>query len=414
MPAPDSLRADQARVRMYRVGFGDCFLLSLPVAGQHQHILVDCGVHPSGDIKTMAAVVADIAATTGRELALVVATHEHADHISGFGTHADTFASFKVGELWMPWAMNPDDPKAVDLRKGRLALAGELTAHFAAAGAAPAARDALLNILGNDAAMAALRSGFKGAAAVKYFSAGDTAAVPATLSGVSAKVLGPPRDDAFIKRMEPPRSERYFRLDRGFRQTVNETSTFADKWRFRSLADGRRAYGFPRTGRTDLSEKTVADGLAGALDHLAFQLDSVVNNTSLVLLLGFRGQSLLFPGDAQWGNWQAWLQSSDSAALLEAVTFLKVAHHGSYNATPRSALEKMSKGAFAAMVSTQSVPWPSIPRPALMTKLASQSQKRMVQSDSIVVAQAPKGPSLSTVPRGFKRGTLWFDYILGV
>ena len=135
---------------MYRVGFGDCFLLSLPTGGGHRHVLMDCGVHPSGDINTIAAWWRTSrrhgkAAGPGRGHARARGPH------LGFRHHADTFASFKVGELWMPWAMNPDDPKAVDLRKGRLALAAELTAHFAAAGAAPAARDALLNLLGNDA-----------------------------------------------------------------------------------------------------------------------------------------------------------------------------------------------------------------------------------------------------------------------
>src|SRR6266481_5199584 len=37
----------EINIRMYRVGFGDCFLLTL--AGQY-HILVDCGVHSKGNI----------------------------------------------------------------------------------------------------------------------------------------------------------------------------------------------------------------------------------------------------------------------------------------------------------------------------------------------------------------------------
>ena len=259
--------------------------------------------------------------------------------------------------------------------------------------------------------MAALRSGFKGAAAVKYLSAGDAAAVPRSCR-VSAKALGPPRDDAFIKRMEPPRSERYLRLDRGFRQTVNETPTFADKWRFRSLAKAARVR-IPAHVASDLSEKTVADGLAGALDHLAFQLDSVVNNTSLVLLLGFRGQSLLFPGDAQWGNWQAWL-GPIPRPCSRGVTFLKVAHHGSYNATPRGALEKMSKGAFAAMVSTQSVPWASIPQPEIMKRLTAKTARHVLRSDSLAVADAPRGPAVATFPKGFRKGDLSIDWVTEV
>src|SRR5262249_27658196 len=126
MPASDVLAADQLRVRMYRVGFGDCFLLSLPVDGGHRHVLVDCGVHPSGDIRTIQRVVENLGEATQGALALLVATHEHADHISGFGAFADAFGRLRIGEIWMPWAMNLDDPEAVELRKSRLAVATAL------------------------------------------------------------------------------------------------------------------------------------------------------------------------------------------------------------------------------------------------------------------------------------------------
>ena len=39
------------RIRMYQVGFGDCFLLSIPQGADHQHVLIDCGVHAQGHIK---------------------------------------------------------------------------------------------------------------------------------------------------------------------------------------------------------------------------------------------------------------------------------------------------------------------------------------------------------------------------
>ena len=32
------------RVRMYRQGLGDCFLLSFPRPGGESHVLIDCGV----------------------------------------------------------------------------------------------------------------------------------------------------------------------------------------------------------------------------------------------------------------------------------------------------------------------------------------------------------------------------------
>ena len=399
---------------MYRVGFGDCFLLSLPVPGGHRHVLIDCGVHPRGDLKTFDRVFDDIAEITSRRLALVVATHEHADHISGFGRFDQKLRGFEVESIWMSWAMNLADPKAAALRKARLALAGELRQHFKANGASEAAHNALVNLQDNETAMAALRSGFRGATAdVRYLQAGDTPAPPASLPSLAVTVLGPSRDDDFLKKMNPPRSQRYLRLDRGARVLVNGVAPFEAKYR-RDARLGRKLYGFPASSaRGDLSEKDLRELAAQSLDGLAFTLDSIANNTSLVLLFEYRGRRLLFPGDAQWGSWKFWLDRPDSASLLEQIDFLKVSHHGSHNATPRSALEGLRTGAFAALVSTQSVPFPTIPQPALMKRLGAKTRRRVVRSDSLALAaapDAPKGPRLKALPRGFSRGALWIDW----
>ena len=47
----------------------------------------------------------------------------------------------------------------------------------------------------------------------------------------------------------------------------------------------------------------------------------------------------------------SWIEKADMAALLADVSFYKVSHHGSHNATPKSAVEKLTAKAFAAMVS---------------------------------------------------------------
>src|ERR1700704_688398 len=72
-PAPGAARAGagaaQVRVRMYRQGLGDCFLLGFPKpkpAKGEFFILIDCGVilgTPRAD-DLMKAVIADIAETT--------------------------------------------------------------------------------------------------------------------------------------------------------------------------------------------------------------------------------------------------------------------------------------------------------------------------------------------------------------
>ena len=82
---------------MYRVGFGDFFLMSVPAAdGGMAHVLIDCGVH-AHDLGVIDDAVTQLKADTGGKLALIIMTHRHADHISGFGSARATFQTFEVG-----------------------------------------------------------------------------------------------------------------------------------------------------------------------------------------------------------------------------------------------------------------------------------------------------------------------------
>src|SRR5262244_407406 len=86
----------------------------------------------------------------------------------------------------------------------------------------------------------------------------------------------------------------------------------------------------------------------------AKQLNSFLNNQSLVILFNFKGKKLLFVGDAQAGNWEHWLFGTDTPdnkpngspiasaqQILTSLDFYKVGHHGSGNATPRVAADTM-------------------------------------------------------------------------
>ena len=98
-----------------------------------------------------------------------------------------------------------------------------------------------------------------------------------------------------------------------------------------------------------------------AASEFALQLDSATNNTSLAFALEIgppgAGKVLLFPGDAQVGNWLSWFGKVQSGKrelgkdmvwgvegagtkitaedLLHRTVFYKVGHHGSHNATLR-------------------------------------------------------------------------------
>jgi len=67
------------------------------------------------------------------------------------------------------------------------------------------------------------------------------------------------------------------------------------------------------------------------------------------------------------------------------------------------------------MVSTQTVPWDSIPRMPLMDRLGEMTMNRVVRSDSLKLAGtngAPKGPELAEMPKGFVQGDFWYDYLV--
>jgi beta-lactamase superfamily II metal-dependent hydrolase len=397
--------ARQIRIRMYRVGFGDCFLATFPDRPA-KHVLVDCGVHAAGDIGTLELAVKDVARLTRRKLALLVATHAHEDHIAGYARHADLFRTFEIGEIWLPWTENPEDALASKLRRKLAALYGRLEAHFAVRPPSAAARAAMANLTSkrNAEAMANLRAGFGTGAKVRYLAAGGQFAEAAGIGGLSARILGPPRDEDFLKKMNPPKTERYLRMGAaGEIETANAIQPFEERWQ--RSADETEP-GLPGDEQAEFRESVLSD-----LEGAAFVLDDAINNSSVAALFGYRGQHLLFPGDAQWGNWKFWIEDEEGKRVLESLRFYKVSHHGSENATPRSALEEMPDG-LAAMCSTQSKPWPSIPREPLWTRLQEKTGQRAVRSDSLPWEGAPKGPRLARTPKGFRKGKFWVDLLI--
>src|SRR5262245_10383933 len=87
--ADSAVRAVQVTARLYCQGIGDCHLLKFRKDdGTDFWMLIDCGVHSSitGGSQTILRIVDDIAQRTRGRLDVIVATHEHWDHISGFST----------------------------------------------------------------------------------------------------------------------------------------------------------------------------------------------------------------------------------------------------------------------------------------------------------------------------------------
>lgn len=416
--------AAHVTVRMYEVGFGDCFLLTFPTTEGARRVLIDCGHHAAGPPlrhpfpEVVDHILADIAALGGH-LDVVVCSHRHRDHVYGF--ERPGWKDVKVDEVWMPWTEDPDDPEARSIleaqaRKAKL-VALALAASRRNDDDAARARALLDNNLQNAKAMATLHAGFTGVKLRLYLPRkvnGKPKRVmkPGVLPGVTVHVLGPGRDRATIRDMDPPVEESYFRMDAG-RDGGGVSAALADKWsisprgeKFHPWFKGllKQVKGLALDPLAPLSP---ADPLFVLkwLHHAGLSLDDVrrveafaeetplaaaaaiedaVNGTSLMLAFEMGQALLLFPGDAQWGTWKAAVH--DARALLERTTFLKVGHHGSHNASPRLFVEGVLGSGAQAMVSTRPTKlYKNIPRLPLLDRL-KEKKARLARSDATSVA----------------------------
>jgi hypothetical protein len=188
-PAPSSEDVKGLRVRMFRVGFGDFFLLTVPTGKGAKHILIDCGVHAK-DLKSIRDAVGQMAEDCDSTLALVIMTHRHADHISGFATCSDVFSQFTVERVWMPWFENPANKAAVAFQASLTALASRLSMRLAARSDPYSQELANMadNITGgmnaagggtaNQKSLDVLQKGFKNVPEHDYYQAGDVPTLP--------------------------------------------------------------------------------------------------------------------------------------------------------------------------------------------------------------------------------------------
>lgn len=126
---------DAIRVRMYRHGFGDCFLLSFMAQDRKVYsMLIDCGIKLNTSRREVPPedMLADLKTQltppggTAPQLNALVATHEHWDHIAFFHPDRKWFDDFQIGSVWMGWTEDPQDREAVQinsrLRNGARAL----------------------------------------------------------------------------------------------------------------------------------------------------------------------------------------------------------------------------------------------------------------------------------------------------
>jgi hypothetical protein len=164
-----------------------------------------------------------------------------------------------------------------------------------------------------------------------YVYHGSKSGLESILPGVQVTVLGPPT----LVQSDDIRKER--------REDQNEFWMLQAQTGLAALGDGKPL--FPRAARWSATSPPpyvrwfiprVRSMRAEGMQQIVRVLDDAMNNTSVILLFEVAGQAFLFPGDAQIENWSYTLQKPALMQRLRNVTFYKVGHHGSRNATPKT------------------------------------------------------------------------------
>ena len=279
--------ASGVRVRMYRQGHGDCFLLAFPgQVGRKRpavYVLIDCGYKPKSEIhdQKIDVIAKDIIAATGGYVDICMVTHEHQDHVNGFRKKKNrkyVFEDLEIGQLWLAWTEDPEDEFANQLRRDYndqllgLAMAEQ---KLGAKGQDPETLELITDLLelelgddeplepgkaaeqvralfdqsrdkqrglGMDGHAAFALRGITNKRAIKYLidkaktnhgvrylkPGGEVAALP---RGADARVyaLGPPRDEELLKDLDPKGGEEFHMAGRRrpFASTGPQQSFFA-------------------------------------------------------------------------------------------------------------------------------------------------------------------------------------------
>jgi hypothetical protein len=435
------------RVRMFRQGLGDCFLLTFPGKSRPVHMLIDCGVLlGTADAKVkMQKVAQHILDATGGRLDVLVITHEHWDHVSGLEQARDLLGPEKlqVDEVWLGWTDKLDDPTATALRERRArALKRVVSAANRLSGVtelgARRTSERLENLLefwgglgvagkrGTHAALEWVRARTAPKEPEYLEPGGQPRAIPG-VDGVRIYVLGPPRELKLLRKSDPSkRASEVYELageesaEMGFLAALDPPADAAaadgqpfEEWFRISEAEAKaRPFFKDNYGFDGQDWRRIEHDWLGAAGRLALQLDSDTNNTSLVLAfeLTASGRVLLFPGDAQVGNWLSWHEGIEwqveddgrqrtvtAASLLQRTVLYKVGHHGSHNATLREkGLELMTSDALTAMipvnrVSAKKMGW-DMPFPALFTRLEKGCHGRILDLEKGIFEGTPGAP----------------------
>ena len=454
--AKTASKQSRVRVRTYRHGLGDCHLLSFRKPdGTRCHVLIDFGVvnRTKDPELVMTPVAKNIAKESGGALDLVIATHQHTDHLSGFKQAQAELAPAKLTmkRLWLAWTEDPSNALGKKIQQELVAklAAVRLAVKQLAAADNPAA-DRIQGTLdffspgvaGEDTQeiLDALQA--RPDVEIEYHSPGELLELPG-VPNVRVYVLGPPTDPAALKVTNPRKSkqegyeEATLAADAdGFVAAVSADTSDAEvernfpfNARHRRPESGMRGdaffqryyFGTTPTEQRSLERRKIDASWLEAAEQVALALGDYTNNTSLALAFEFidTGEVLLFPGDAQIGSWNTWpklhwqitehgqSRTVTIGDLLARTVFYKASHHASHNGT----LSGLAEGAFGLEQMThrdlvcvvpvdrkmsKAMNWDrTLPWQPLLTRLGEVTRGRLILTD--VLETPPVASTLTSL-----------------
>jgi beta-lactamase superfamily II metal-dependent hydrolase len=363
--------AEELLVRVYNVGFGDFIFIRIPDDEKKFYMLIDCGTKQAAKpiledaFDDLVSMLPDDEETLGtdhpkKRLDLLVVTHPHADHIKGFDP--DWFKDIAVGQIWMSSFMKVDHPQAKEAHSlEQLAERAAISLQNRSLPLSPGLRGLLQNSICNKNALKALRDSEPAGEVI------DPACPRIYICRDIRKELKTPERAQY--NMEYANGTTCFT---GFVEKTTRIRVLAPEWDIDQWYLGKNANGSALTSLSGLHDalygsdevvfteespappvnisgrdfRTLRNRLRYSALAFSQKDDELKNNTSVVLLLEWRGKRLLFTGDAEWEDkpvekgrhnscWAVLLKKDKNKGhLAQPVNFLKVSHHGSVNGTP--------------------------------------------------------------------------------
>lgn len=449
-------KVDAIITRMYNTGsVGDClFLQFLKEEAVSFSMLIDCGGYHT-DSGLISACVTDIKAKLkGAPLDLVVVTHEHLDHVSGFNQAKTIYDSIPFERVWMAWTEDQADPLARKLKRQlgkKIAAIRRLTAKNLSNAKKSSAGDSAVTSLKKrnkyyqkslSDTLEALEfeagvmfgkgagTGLTVSNAMNYVKEKCSAGAKKKMfkkpgqviddldgaEGIRFFVLGPPYDEDLQGIRKKLAKDEMYSMSKGLAM-LESRSFFSAADAFTSSSHpgscspfsskyiaGKKEEGefYKLYNSKDYRWRNIELDWAASAGELAIAINSYTNNTSLALAIELEesGKVLLFPGDAQSGNWMSWhnpkviadLKANggrDTDELLASTELYKVGHHGSHNGTAsKSGLDKMTGKKLVALMPLvqDKVPagWggkKNFPAKALYTELINRTNGAVLRAD---------------------------------